>query len=50
MVVALDRVDEIIAQGWRFVGNLPKEKAVVEKMGVRMRPISVHIGSGLEGI
>ena len=50
MVVALDRVDELIAQGWRFVGNLPKEKAVVEKMGVRMEPVSVHSRGGLEGI
>ena len=42
MVVALDRAEELIAQGWRFVATLPKEKAVVEKMGVRMEPVSAH--------
>jgi hypothetical protein len=42
MVVAIDRVDELIGQGWRFVGNLPKDKAVVEKNGVRMEPVSAH--------
>ena len=42
MVVALDKAEELILQGWRFVGNLPKEKAVVEKMGVRMEPVSAH--------
>jgi hypothetical protein len=42
MVVAIDRIEELIAQGWRLVATLPKDKAVVEKNGVRMEPVSVH--------
>ncbi len=32
-VVAIDQVESLITQGWRFVGTLPKDKAVVEKNG-----------------
>ena len=42
MVVALDKAEELMLQGWRFVATLPQEKAVVEKMGVRMEPVSAH--------
>ncbi|MGC1708647.1 MAG: hypothetical protein WA799_02440 [Nitrosotalea sp.] len=33
MVVSLDQVETLISQGWRFVGTLPKDKAIVEKNG-----------------
>jgi hypothetical protein len=34
MVVAIDQAESLISQGWRFVGTLPKDKAVVEKNGL----------------
>jgi len=36
MVVALEKVEELMAQGWRFLATLSKDRAVVEKIGVRM--------------
>jgi len=42
MVVPIGQAEELILQGWRFVATLPQEKAVVEKNGVRMEPVSAH--------
>jgi hypothetical protein len=50
MVVAIERTEELIAQGWRLVATLPKDKAVVEKNGVRMEPVWVHKEGGPGGI
>jgi hypothetical protein len=50
MVVAIERTEELIAQGWRLVATLPKDKAVVEKNGVRMEPVWVHREGGPGGI
>ena len=36
MVIAIEKVEELIAQNWRLVATLPKNRAVVEKIGVRM--------------
>ena len=42
MVVALEKAEELMAQGWRFVATLPKDRAVVEKNGARMETVSAH--------
>ncbi|MDH2908475.1 MAG: hypothetical protein PXX83_10330 [Candidatus Nitrosotalea sp.] len=39
MVVAIDQAESLIAQGWRFVATLPKDKAVVEKNGCGMETV-----------
>ncbi len=33
MALAIDQAESLISQGWRFVGTLPKDRAVVEKIG-----------------
>jgi len=42
IIAGLDQAEEMISQSLRFVATLPKNKAVVEKFGVRMEPFSVH--------
>lgn len=39
MIIALEKAEELIAQGWRFVATLPNNRAVVEKIGVGMEPV-----------
>lgn len=36
MVVAVAKVEELMSQGWRFLATLSNDRAVVEKIGVRM--------------
>jgi hypothetical protein len=42
IVGKLFQAEEMILKGWRLVVTLSAEKAVVEKNGVRMEPVSVH--------
>ncbi|MEM2159755.1 MAG: hypothetical protein QXN55_02230 [Candidatus Nitrosotenuis sp.] len=39
MIIALEKAEEMITQGWRFVATLPNNRAVVEKIGVGMEPV-----------
>ncbi len=36
MVVSLDKVEEMIGQGWRFLATMPENRAIVEKNGARL--------------
>lgn len=36
MVISLDKVEEMIGQGWRFLATLPENRAIVEKNGARL--------------
>ncbi len=42
MIIALEKAEEMISQGWRFVATLPNNRAVVEKIGVGMEPVRYH--------
>ncbi len=39
IVAGIDQAEKMIAQGWRFVGNLPGEKAVFENFGTGKRDV-----------
>lgn len=39
MIIALEKAEEMISQGWRFIATLPNNMAVVEKIGVGMEPV-----------
>ncbi len=39
IVVRVDQVEEMIAQGWRLVATLPGEKAVFENFGTGKRDV-----------
>jgi hypothetical protein len=36
LVISLDKVEEMISQGWRFLASLPENRAIVEKNGARL--------------
>src|SRR3989454_5898202 len=39
IIVKIDQVEEMIFQGWKFLSNLPNEKAILEQIGFGKRPV-----------